>query len=152
MVKEYHHTGLFVSDLERSIAFYCDNLGFELLSRDDNRSGNFLDELCGTRNIAFRLALVCAGGQILELIEPRSPVELPTDANAQPFGIARIGFEVTDIERMVVDLRAQGVPFLSEVVTIPEGHYAGGKAVLFRDPDGIILELQEPGSHFAQSQ
>jgi catechol 2,3-dioxygenase-like lactoylglutathione lyase family enzyme len=26
------------------------------------------------------------------------------------------------------------------------GHYAGGKVVFFKDPDGILLELQQPAS------
>ena len=32
MITRHHHTSLFVTDLDRSIAFYCDALGFELPS------------------------------------------------------------------------------------------------------------------------
>jgi glyoxylase I family protein len=45
---------------------------------------------------------------------------------------------------MVAELKAKGVEFLSEVVDMTVGHYAGGKVVFFRDPDGIVLEFQQP--------
>ena len=53
---------------------------------------------------------------------------------------------VTDRDRSVEALRARGVEFMREVATLPQDvkHSAGGQAVLFRDPDGIILELQQP--------
>jgi glyoxylase I family protein len=57
---------------------------------------------------------------------------------------SRLGFEVTEIESLVDDLKAKGVEFISEIVDMTVGHYAGGKVVFFRDPDGILLELQQP--------
>ena len=45
------------------------------------------------------------------------------------------------------DLKSRGVKFMSDIVTVttkPEEHYSDGKAIKFRDPDGIILELQQP--------
>ena len=42
---------------------------------------------------------------------------------------------------------SEGVRFLSDIVTVdvkPDQHYSDGKAIKFQDPDGIILELQQP--------
>ena len=146
MITRHHHTSLFVTDLDRSVAFYCDALGFELLNREPGRAGAFLDDVCNHPGTRLDLALVRLGDFVIELIVPVSPPGLPNDVNAQGHGIARIGFEVEEIEATVAALRARGVEFMGEVATLPMDvkHYAGGKAVFFRDPDGIILELQQP--------
>lgn len=147
MITRHHHTSLFVTDLDRSIAFYCDVLGFELLNAEKARGGAFMDQVCNHPGTAHDLALVRLGDFVVELIVPLSPPGQLSDANTLDHGIARIGFEVEEIEETVAALRARGVRFMSEVATLPtEGvkHYAGGKAVFFRDPDGIILELQQP--------
>ncbi|GGO97182.1 VOC family protein [Wenjunlia tyrosinilytica] len=145
MIRDFHHTVLLVTNIQRSLDFYCGTLGFELISADDDRRGPFLDQMFALDDVLIKLALVRGGGEIIELIEPVSPPELlHTDASSHRFGIARIGFEVDDIDNMVLDLTAQGVEFLSPVVDMTVGHYAGGKVVFFRDPDGILLELQQP--------
>ena len=88
-----------------------------------------------------------AGDHIIELIEVLDKPAIPTDENPRQYGIARIGFEVEDIETTVSQLRSEGVRFLSDIVTVdvkPDQHYSDGKAIKFQDPDGIILELQQP--------
>ncbi len=147
MITDLHHTTLFVTDLDRSLGFYVDTLGFELVNENRDRAGPFLDEVCAVDDVRINLALIRAGGEIIELIEVLSPASLPSDANEQRFGIARVGFEVDDIESTVAELRTKGVEFMSEIVSViaePGQHYAGGKAIFFQDPDGIILELQQP--------
>ena len=83
------------------------------------------------------------------MVSNRFPIPNATaaDTNARPYGIARIGFEVDDIEATVAELRQRGVEFMSDIVTVSvasDMHYSDGKAIKFRDPDGIILELQQP--------
>ena len=146
MITRHHHTTLFVTDLDRSLEFYCGVLGFDLLTHEPGRSGAFLDQVCNHPGSRLDLAVVRLGDFVVELIVPVSPPGLPSDVNTQGHGIARIGFEVEEIEATVEALRAHGVEFMGEVATLPADvkHYAGGKAVFFRDPDGIILELQQP--------
>ena len=147
-IRDFHHTVLLVTDFDRSVDFYTRVLGFELVSRDDDRRGPFLDQMFALPDVVIKLALVRGGGEIVELIEPVSPAALKrgTDASDADFGIARLGFEVDDIEQMVSDMKAQGVRFLSDIVDMTVGHYAGGRVVFFKDPDGILLELQQPAS------
>lgn len=151
MLRGIHHVSLFVTDLERSLAFYVGVLGCELVRRDDAWGGIFLGEVCGLghRDLRIHLALLRVPGDatIFELIEVLDRGLLPTDASERGHGIARLGFEVTDIEATVASLRVRGVRFLSGITTsaVPPGqHYAGGRAIKFLDPDGIVLELQEP--------
>jgi glyoxylase I family protein len=147
VIRDYHHTVLLVSDFNRSLDFYCDILGFELISRDEDRRGPFLDQMFNVKEVVIKLALIRAGGEIVEVIEVVSPQEITRhDGTDARYGIARIGWEVDEIETMVGELRAKGVEFLSDIVDMTVGHYAGGKVVFFRDPDGIILELQQPAT------
>ena len=148
MITDLHHTALFVTDLDRSLPFYTEKLGFELVSRSDNWGGKFMDDVCGgVEDLRINVALLNAGGEIVELIQILSTDTIPTDATERRFGIARIGFEVEDIEATVDELRDRGVEFMSDIVTVtvkPGQHYSDGKAIKFQDPDGIILELQQP--------
>ena len=146
MIRDFHHVVLLVTDFDRSLDFYCNTLGLELISRDDDRRGPFLDQMFGMEGAVIKLALVRAGGEVIEVIEPVGPPDLKvvTDQSDIPRGIARIGWEVDEIESMVDDLKAKGVEFVSDIVDMTVGHYAGGKVVFFRDPDGILLEFQQP--------
>jgi glyoxylase I family protein len=146
MFKDFHHVVLLVSDFDRSMDFYTQTLGFEQVSRDTDRRGPFLDKMFAVEGVVIKLGLVRAGGEIIEIIEPVAPAELAavTDTSNSLRGIARVGWEVDDIEGMVRDLSGKGVEFISEIVDMTVGHYAGGKVVFFLDPDGILLELQQP--------
>lgn len=148
MITDLHHTALFVTDLDRSLPFYTEKLGFELVSRSDDWGGQFMDDICGgVEDLRINVALLRAGGEIVELIQILSTGTIPNDATERRFGIARIGFEVDDIEATVAELRERGVEFMSDIVTVtvkPDQHYSDGKAIKFQDPDGIILELQQP--------
>jgi catechol 2,3-dioxygenase-like lactoylglutathione lyase family enzyme len=151
MITDLHHTTLFVTDIDRSIEFYRDVLGLELVSRSDAWGGTYLGKVCGMPDTDMRLNIALIGvgpkGKIFELIEVLQPQGEPTDASTRGRGIARIGFEVEDIDSAVARLKARGVTFLSDVITVAveEGqHYSDGKAVKFLDPDGIVLELQQP--------
>ena len=145
MIRDYHHTVLLVRDFTRSIAFYRDVLGFEVIAADEDRRGPFLDQMFGVDGVVIKLGLVQAGGEIIEIIEPVAPAEIVDfDGSDRRYGIARVGWEVDEIEEMVADLKAKGVEFISDIVDMTVGHYAGGKVVFFRDPDGILLELQQP--------
>jgi glyoxylase I family protein len=148
VIRDFHHAVLLVTDFDRSLDFYCNKLGFELISRDEDRRGPFLDQMFGMEGVVIKLSLVRGGGEIIEVIEPVAPPELKavTDRSDTPRGIARLGWEVDEIEQMVADLQSKGVEFVSDIVDMTVGHYAGGKVVFFRDPDGILLELQQPGT------
>src|ERR1700752_3922800 len=55
------HTGITVSDLERSLAFWRDVLGFELSHRTQ-QSGTLAGEITGVPGAALSLAVVKAPG------------------------------------------------------------------------------------------
>jgi catechol 2,3-dioxygenase-like lactoylglutathione lyase family enzyme len=144
-VRALHHTGIIVSDLERSIAFYGGVLGLEMLTEpspvfDDPELG----EALGVPGAALRMVTFRVGDGILELLEysaPPSPVDAPLPQNA--LGSHHVAFRVDDIAATHARLRERGVRFLSTPQAIDDGVLAGWRWAYFTDPDGITLELVE---------
>jgi catechol 2,3-dioxygenase-like lactoylglutathione lyase family enzyme len=148
-VAGFFHTGLTVSDLDRSIAFYRDLLGLELVAQWDS-SQPYLRTVVGYPDAELRIALLRlpdrgqGPGPHVELLEYRRPRGARGDANTYHPGNAHIAFMVDDLEATYADLRARGVRFKSAPVRVTHGRNAGAKAVYLFDPDDITLEMIEP--------
>jgi catechol 2,3-dioxygenase-like lactoylglutathione lyase family enzyme len=144
------HTGLTVSDLDRSIAFYRDALGLELVNRWDSAQP-YLRRVVGFPEAELRIALLrvpglSAGvsGHHIELLEYRSPRGTRGDARTCNPGNVHVSFVVDDLDTVYGELSARGVRFKSPPVLIDHGRNQGAKAVYLLDPDDITLELVQP--------
>jgi catechol 2,3-dioxygenase-like lactoylglutathione lyase family enzyme len=115
-----------VDDVDESIAFYTQQLGFEVLT---SASPAFADVKRGN------LRMLLAG--------PASSAGRPMPDGAQPGpgGWNRIHFIVDDIDAEVARLRSAGATFRNDVVKGP-----GGKQILLLDPSGNVIELFQPAA------
>ena len=140
-----HHSGIIVSDLERSVDWYREVLGLELLTEPSPISDDpELGEGLGVPGAALRFATFAVGDDVVELLEysaPPSPIDTPMPQNA--LGSHHVAFHVDDIEATYEELTAKGVHFFSRPNSIDEGVLAGWRWAYFTDPDGITLELVE---------
>jgi catechol 2,3-dioxygenase-like lactoylglutathione lyase family enzyme len=143
------HTGLTVSDLDRSIAFYRDLLGLELIDQWDS-SRPYLRTVVGYPDAELRIALLRlpgpagAAGHHIELLEYRRPRGTRGDPNTYHPGNGHVAFMVDDLDTIYTALKDRGVRFKSAPVDITHGRNAGGRAVYFFDPDDITLEMIQP--------
>lgn len=143
------HTGLTVSDLDRSIAFYRDLLGLELIAQWDS-SRPYLRTVVGYPDAELRIALLRlpgpagSAGHHIELLEYRRPRGTRGDPNTYHPGNGHVAFMVDDLEAIYTALKDRGVRFKSAPVDITHGRNAGGRAVYFFDPDDITLEMIQP--------
>ena len=79
--------------------------------------------------------------RLIQWIEPFNP-EPPYPPPINRIGINRIALLTPDIERAVGILKAQGVPFLSEIAPCCTGTAEDDRAIVHAiDPDGVFLEL-----------
>ncbi|MFE9558228.1 VOC family protein [Streptomyces sp. NPDC006692] len=122
------HIGLNVTDLDRSLGFYRDLLGFELLHEGKEEGRRF--------------ALLGREGQMtLTLWQQAEGGYAPDRA-----GLHHLAFRVDTLDEVKAyesGLLAAGVEFVYEgVVAHGEGSASGG--IFFRDPDGIRLEIAAP--------
>ena len=144
-MKSVFHTGITVSNLDASVAFYRDVLGFELVTGPtDVFEGEELSTGVGVPGASLRLALLRVGNSSLELhqyVTPKSPVNKPMPPNT--LGFMHVAFSVENIEEKVKALKTKGVKFLSEINVVKKGPLAGWKWVYFKDPDDITLEMVE---------
>ncbi|MEV4037839.1 VOC family protein [Streptomyces umbrinus] len=119
------HTGLNVTDLDRSLAFYRDVLGFTVIAegKEEDRRYAFLGE---------------DGRPVLTLWQQADHGYAATGA-----GLHHLALEVDTVEQVrayETALRARGVEFAHEgVVAHREGAASGG--IFFHDPDGTRLEI-----------
>jgi len=134
------HTALSVSSLERSLAFYRDLIGMEVVFEvdfDDETLG-IVNGLHGCKAKVVHLKL---GATVLELFEYRRPRGKPSARERRQCdtGFIHIGFRVTDIQKHYEEMRTQGVRFLSEPLEIRPGAFI----VYFEGPDGEVCEMRQ---------
>jgi catechol 2,3-dioxygenase-like lactoylglutathione lyase family enzyme len=130
-----HHTGITVSDLDRSVAFY-ERLGFEVAERIEEE-GEEVERGVGVPGAKLRVAMLEGPNSRLELIEYLQPSNGPAPHPNNGIGAAHVCLEVEDVDAAVAELREQGIQFLTDPIT----HEAGIRWVYAKDPDGITAEL-----------
>ena len=141
-----NHTSFTVSDLERSVAFFRDALGFEVTSKAP-RNPDVVSAITGIPGTEMLIAYVRGPGHSLELIQYLGPKEgrgrvrsLPCDV-----GFAHVAYDVDDIDAAIEAAADHHVHVIGEVAVIDQGPNAGGKVAYLRDPDGVTIEfIQKP--------
>ncbi|MFD5817884.1 VOC family protein [Streptomyces sp. NPDC127038] len=128
------HVGLNVTDLDRSLAFYRDVLGFGVLG--EGKSGGEGGD--GERRYAFLGPLSGDGLPVLTLWQQAGGAYEGGLA-----GLHHLALEAESVERVreyETALRAYGVTFAHDgLVAHGEGSASGG--IFFHDPDGTRLEI-----------
>ena len=137
-----HHTGIQVADLERSLAFYRDILGFELIFRW-NPQAEYIGVIVGYPDVDLHAAILRLPNSevFLEILEYRNVDRTPVDTRTANPGTCHIAFFVDDCDALYEELKALGVDSVSAPVTPTIGPNTGGRAVYMIDPDGIRVEL-----------
>lgn len=147
------HFSFTVSDLDRSIAFYRDLLGLELIHTQE-QANEYTRRLVGYPDAHLRVAQFVIPGQPrgisthdLELVEYVTPKGQRGDINICNPGAGHLAFTVDDIHERYERLRAAGVHFFSPPNAITAGVNLGGYTCYFHDPDQIVLEMVQPPPH-----
>lgn len=142
MINEVHHIAMSVLDMDRSLAFYRDLLGFELrMDRTWENAGETGDKILRVKGTAARQTMLQAGNAMVELFEFRKPAPAPM-AEDRPVidrGFTHLCFDVTDVDAEYRRLSKAGVVFHCE----PQDLGPGCRTTYGRDPDGNVVEFQE---------
>ena len=147
------HVAVFVSDLDKTFHFYHDLLGLEVREYVEHPKPGSTDikgvsEMTGFPDIPhksrqYRMTLPENPGLTIDIgewITPKSPVgRYPL--NHVPS--AHFCFDVEDIEATYKFLKGEGVEFVSPPTYWGAGE-GGWVVVFFYDPDGYLLELNQP--------
>jgi catechol 2,3-dioxygenase-like lactoylglutathione lyase family enzyme len=138
-----NHTSFTVSNLDRTVAFWRDCLGFELVSKAP-RDPALVSRITGVAGADMVIAFLKAPGHTIELIEYRAPASKGA-VKARPCdtGFAHLAFNVDDAAAAVAAVERYGVKPVSAPVTIDQGPNKGRKVVYVRDWDGVTIEFIE---------
>ncbi len=143
-IQRLSHVGICVSDLERSLRFYRDLLGFSA-EHELEVGGEPTDTLLRLRGTKLRALYLARDGVRIELLHFASPPAPPARGRVMnESGLTHLSFRVADLDGMLAALRTAGVRVLEDtVLRFPEFRSA---ACFIADPDGQLIELvQAPG-------
>ena len=138
------HTGITVSNLERSLAFWWDVLGFEL-SHSAHQKGELAHQITGVEGAEIKLAVLRApGGHKIELLEYLAPPDR-TRGNLRPcdVGSVHVALLVDDLDLVLERIAASGWKAAGKPQTLTRGPNTGKRVVYVRDPDGATIELMQ---------
>jgi catechol 2,3-dioxygenase-like lactoylglutathione lyase family enzyme len=154
-----HHCNLNVRKLQRSYRFYREVMGLDLQSYlepsalQPASNGSLGDCLRNPDGSVHPGGMSFAATLLGIRSDSRSPIDVLEWTTPKPYGepyqvanhlgIIRVAFEADDIALARARLVAAGNTSVSPVEHWDMGEFGQRKVVIFRDPDGIMLELIE---------
>jgi catechol 2,3-dioxygenase-like lactoylglutathione lyase family enzyme len=138
------HTGITVSDIERSLAFWRDVLGFELSHRA-HQKGELAEQITGVAGAEILIAVLKAPGHKIELLEYRAPADRRKQNELRPcdLGSVHVALTVDDLDAVLQTIAASSWKAPGTPQTLTVGPNAGKRVVYVRDPDGTTIELMQ---------
>ncbi len=138
-----HHSAVCVRDVDASLRFWRDGLGFEVMM--DERFDGDWPTLLGAASNSLRAVFLGDRAHpesgIVELVDLGSPIESVASAGASPRPGVLLLSIMTDVDAVLgrlAELGLGGTPQRIEVSGV-------GMAVVI-DPDGVLVELVDTGA------
>lgn len=142
MIISFRHVGLVVNQLEDSIRFWCDTMGFRI-HRTMKENGNHIDNIMGLKNVKLTtVKLIDTNDNILELLKFNShPDKLKWQGHTNSTGLTHIAFNVENLDMFYEEKKKEGIlTFKTPPQTTPDG---AAKMTYAEGPEGVIIELVE---------
>lgn len=142
------HTGITVSNLERSLDFWQDVLGFEL-SHTAHQKSEMAEQITGVKGAELKLAVVkVPTGHKIELLEYLAPADRKKDVDLRPcdVGHVHVALIVENLDAILQRIAVSGWRAAGKPQTLTKGPNAGKRVIYVRDPDGTTIELMQQPS------
>ena len=136
----YRHTGIIVNDIQKSLYFYRDILGFNVI-QDYTDNSDYINKIVGLKNANIHMVKLEAPDRtIIEIVKY---INHPTGNSENQFynvGTCHIAFQINDAEKVWEKLNNHDVPVISKPILSSENI---AKVFFCIDPDGVRIELVE---------
>ncbi len=140
MIKNIRHTGIVVEDIEKSLRFYRDMLGFTIVKQMREKSA-YIDTVLGLKDAdVTTVKMTAADGQMIELLKYHSHVPALFSRRICDAGPTHIAFTVDDLAGAYRELTDKGIVFNGQPCVSPDGY---AKVAFCRAPEGTFIELVE---------
>ena len=140
MIKEVRHIGISVTNMEKSLKFYRDLLGFKI-EREMDESGSHLDNMLSLKNVnvkTIKMSIDGKGGTLVELLQFFSHAKKPEDSEITRIGTSHFALTVNNLDEIYEKFKKEGIKFNSSPQTSPDGY---AKVAFCLDPDNTLIEL-----------
>lgn len=143
MVVGTNHTSFTVSDVNRSVAFFREVIGLELVSMEP-RDPAVIAAMTGIEGAEVMVAYLRGQGHTMEMVEYLAP-EDREHVRLRPcdVGFVYVAYDVSDLDSVIEAARDHDVKPISPPLTLDKGPNRGSRVAYLRDPDGITLEFVE---------
>ena len=140
---KWHHTGITVSDIDKTLLYYQRTLGFTIVFEARNMT-DLISSITGVNGLGAHLVQTQSpiSEQVLEFIEFFNVPEKFNEMLPLRPGRSHTAYLVKDIEDATRTLVEQGGVVLGKITQFSEG-----KAVYCADQYGTVIELEELASH-----
>lgn len=138
----FNHTSFTVTDMDRSVRFWTEAMGFEAASVSP-RSGPWQAAVTGVAGAELLIAHLHGHGCHIELIQYVGGAGAPGRIGPNMESAAHVCFDVDDIEKTWDRLIAAGATAQGKIAAVADGPMQDVKAGYLRDPGGILIELVE---------
>ena len=142
MITGIHHFSIACSDADRSLAFYRDFFGLQLVSDREVEPHGFVERVTGVPVARVRIVHLQGYGVNFELLEFKEPRGDRRARDLYEAGSAHLCFVAHDLEAEYERLKRLGAKFRSPgPVTVIGGPNDGGQGLYVDDPDGNGVEI-----------
>ena len=142
MIKGFNHTSFTVADIDKSVRFWTEQLGFKAASVS-GREGAWQAEVTGIAGASLIVAHLYGHGHHIEFIQYAAGSSAGAAPSPAQVSAAHVCLEVDDIETTWRELMAAGARPQGKIAFVKSGPVGGCLAGYIRDPNGIIIELLE---------
>jgi lactoylglutathione lyase len=142
-LKGIHHHGFTVSSADRSVAFYRDVLGLELVRISDRSNLPSYDHMLGYKDVKLRIAVLRHPKNefILELVQYINPPCQTRPLENKFLGASHLAFEVEDVDATYATLQQAGFGAINPPTDIIRDGKKVARGMYALDPDGISIEM-----------
>lgn len=144
-VKKVGPIGITVSNMDRSVHFYSEVIGFKKIN-DIELQGEEYEQLQGVFGIRMRVVQMQLGDELIELTDylTSGGRDIPADTKSNDLFFQHIAIVVSDMNKAYQQLRKYDVEHVStgpQTIPVTNPAAAGVRAFYFHDPDMHTLEL-----------
>ncbi len=141
----FSHFGICVSDLDRSLRFYCDGLGFE--KAESHEIGSEFAALMDLPEVSVTSQFIRRGETAIELLAFHEPEPFGSRERrpVPQLGLTHLSFRVRDLEAVAARLVALGGAVVESSRTVLEFGDTPLSFLYCTDPDGVRVELMDLG-------